>query len=82
MPTIFKRELTIKITRGPCCPACGCDTFDDWNHEPGLKSGTGIVSASGSIKCHACGKFFSITHYADGETHSTMNLRVTRRIAA
>lgn len=65
----------IVISRfGPVCPSCRCDGFDDWHHEPGLKFQGGIVGLTGRIKCHDCGKFFKVTAYLDGETHSTMGL--------
>lgn len=68
-------ELAIAIQAGPECPACGEDGFDDWHLDRGIKTGSYGVSLCGSLKCHGCGKFFSVTHYADGETHSTMNRR-------
>ena len=63
------RELTIRIAPGPCCPRCGEDGFDDWHHEPSLRA-VGITTA-GRLKCHGCGRFFSVRRYLDGETHST-----------
>lgn len=70
-------ELAIKIARGPTCPACGEDGFDDWWHDPRVKSGGGvIVSLRGALTCHGCGKHFHVEQYTDGETHSTMNRRV------
>jgi hypothetical protein len=68
-------DLRIAIALGPECPHCGCDGFDDWWHARTVKSGCGIVSLRGSLRCHACGKFFAVTHYTDGETHSTAQVR-------
>lgn len=61
--------LKIVIAHGPVCPHCGEDGFDDWHHEPSLKV-VGI-SLSGRLKCHGCGKFFSVEQYGDGQVHST-----------
>lgn len=70
------KELTVRICRGPECPACGEDGFDDWHHDPTCRGGGGVVvSLYARLKCHGCGKFFSVTHYVDGITHSTMNRR-------
>ena len=66
-------ELLLKITKGPCCPVCGEDGFDDWHLSPGIRSYHGIIR--GALRCHGCGKFFSITHYPDGETHSSIRAR-------
>ncbi len=65
--------MLIKTASGPECPKCGNAGFDDWNHEPTLKTFSGIIS--GRLKCHGCGRFFSITHYTDGATHSIMKER-------
>ena len=70
-------ETAIKIGRGPWCPACGEDRFDDWWLHGRLRAGDGIVvSLSGSVQCHGCGKHFHIEQYVDGVTHSTMKRRV------
>ena len=58
---------------GPECPGCGERCFDDWWRAPGMKHGSGIVQIRGSLRCHSCGKFFAVTNYNDGETHSVMN---------
>lgn len=65
------RDLKLAIGRGPICPHCRCNTFDDWHHARTLRAGFGIASVEGSLKCHGCGKFFSITVYYDSECHST-----------
>lgn len=62
-------DLKIAIYDGPECPRCGEYRFDDWWHAPGVRQ-RGLL-LSGSLKCHSCGKFFSVTRYSDGETHST-----------
>lgn len=67
--TTPRRELVIAIAHGPKCPHCRTDGFDDWHHEPGLRM-VGIA-LTGRLKCHGCGRFFSVTHYLDGVTHST-----------
>lgn len=69
------RELKIAIAQGPKCPCCGETGFDDWWHDPTLKTGFGIVAITGRLKCHGCGTFFSVEHYHDGETHSFVNSR-------
>jgi hypothetical protein len=68
------KELLIAIRHDPECPACGTWGFDDWHHDPGIKAGVpmGIVALKGRLKCHGCGRFFSITKYTDGECHMTM----------
>lgn len=72
----MRTELAIAIARGPECPACGEDRFDDWHRDPRLKGGDGIVvRLRGALRCHGCGKNFAITQYTDGETHSTMRRR-------
>ena len=63
-------DLRLAIARGPECPACHERGFDDWWHEPGLRSYGGVIA--GKLKCHGCGKFFSVRHYGDGETHCSM----------
>lgn len=65
------RELLLEISRGPKCPHCQLDTFDDWHHANTLKSGFAPVAITGSLRCHGCGKFFHIDHYSDGATHSS-----------
>ena len=66
-------ELRIAIAPGPECPRCHTDGFDDWWHERTVNVGDGgVVSLRGSLRCHWCGLWFSVTHYADGQTHSTM----------
>ena len=74
-----KRELKIRIAPGPCCPHCGEDGFDDWHREPTLRFLSG--SLSGRLKCHGCSKFFSVTHYFDGETHSTAWRKMSADVA-
>lgn len=66
------RRLMLAISpHGPVCPACGQDGFDDWWLGKGMRSGA-AVSIEGRLKCHGCAKFFSVTQYHDGVTHSTM----------
>lgn len=66
--------LKIAISGGPECPHCRLDMFDDWHLEPSLKMSGGLLQ--GRMRCHGCGKFFSITQYSDGETHSTARSKV------
>lgn len=72
-------ELQIAIARNPECPSCHLDTFDDWWLDRTMKHGTYPVSIKGRLKCHGCGKFFSITKYSDGEVHSCMGGRSDKR---
>ena len=65
-------DMLIVAARGPECPKCHEDGFDDWWHEKGLKSCGGTIR--GRLKCHGCGRFFSVSHYADGTTYSTMRV--------
>lgn len=69
-----RAKLLIAIARDPECPNCHTWGFDDWHRHPSMKPGIpfGIVSIKGSLKCHGCGKFFSITKYTDGECHMLM----------
>ncbi len=71
--SIHGKELKIEICRGPRCPHCQCDTFDDWWLDgKRMHKGDGVVvSMRGSIKCHDCGKFFKFEKYVDGEFHNT-----------
>ncbi len=64
------KQLSIEINQGPKCPACQCDTFDDWHHEKTFRKVSWFWS--GRLKCHQCGRFFSIAAYPDGQVHSTM----------
>ena len=67
------RRLHISIGTGPECPACHEWRFDDWHHAKSLRSHGGSVGEiGGSLKCHGCGRFFSVTKYHDGVFHSTM----------
>lgn len=67
------RELQITIAKGPRCPACGCDGFDDWRHDKSCRSGGGVVvDIYAELKCHECGADFEVTHFHDGETHSVI----------
>lgn len=64
-------ERKIAIAQGPKCPNCAEDRFDDWWNDPSTKSGDSLaVSLRACLRCHGCGRFFSVTQYADGETHS------------
>ncbi len=63
------RELKLAIAHGPKCPHCGEGGFDDWWHSRGVRP-CGLM-ITGSLKCHGCGKYFSVAHHADGVTHST-----------
>lgn len=66
--------LLLAIARGPQCPTCHETGFDDWHHERTLRSYAGVIA--GRLKCHGCGRFFSIRHYSDGETHCSMKVAV------
>jgi hypothetical protein len=63
-------ELKIAIAHGPECPNCGEDGFDDWWHDKTTKTGHRPVSLEARLRCHGCGRFFHVTQYGDGETHS------------
>lgn len=66
-------DLQISIARGPQCPACGCDGFDDWWHDKSCRAAGGpVVDLYADLKCHECGSGFEVTRYHDGETHSVM----------
>jgi len=56
----------VRVRPGPVCPSCDLDTFDDWWHDPSFKRGVGLVDIQGRIKCHGCGKFFSVERHHDG----------------
>lgn len=72
-PLTAAKDLLIRIAPGPECPKCLEDGFDDWWHGRTIRSGDGlVVLLKGSLRCHGCGRFFSVTRYVDGETHSTM----------
>ena len=62
----------IWIAEGPTCPRCKTDGFDDWWHDPTTRY-TG-VAIQARLKCHGCGKFFSVTQYPDNVCHSTVGL--------
>lgn len=65
-----ERDLKIAIDRyGPKCPHCQEDGFDDWWHARTIRQRGSLLT--GSLKCHGCGKFFSVSQYSDGETHSS-----------
>jgi transcriptional regulator NrdR family protein len=55
---------------GPVCPNCQEHRFDDWWNEPTLKGSSG--SLRGRLKCHGCGRFFSIMQIMDGSVISTV----------
>ena len=59
---------------GPECPRCHCDGFDDWWHDKTCKAGVLLVAITARLKCHGCGIFFAVTHYTNGETHSSIGL--------
>lgn len=65
-------EPKIAISDGPKCPCCGCDTFDDWWHDPTTRYAGFAIKAR--LKCHSCAKFISVTQYPDNVCHSTVNL--------
>ena len=70
-------DLKIAIAQDPECPNCHESGFDDWWHDPSFRLVTGIsagIPAVGiaTLRCHGCGRFFKVTRYRDGETHSTM----------
>lgn len=67
------KELLVRVSDGPCCPNCGCDTFDDWHLERGLKNVGGVIT--GRLRCHNCSRYFSIRRYSDGEVTSSMTKR-------
>ncbi len=56
----------VRVARGPICPHCDLDTFDDWWNDPSMKPGVGLVHFQGRIKCHGCGKFFRVEKHRDG----------------
>lgn len=67
-------ELIIAIAKGPECPACGNDGFDDWWHDKSCRSAhSPIVDLYAELKCEECGTAFDVARYHDGETHSTAN---------
>lgn len=69
-------ELQITIANGPKCPACGCDSFDDWWHDKSCRSGHSLlVDIYADLKCHGCGSKFEVTRYHGGETHSTIRVK-------
>lgn len=67
----MSRQLKLEISRGPKCPHCQCEGFDDWHLTKGLKASSPLVIIYGALKCHGCGKFFHVDHYNDGMTHSS-----------
>lgn len=65
-------ELKIAIANGPKCPLCGWDGFDDWWHDPSVRSGNSlIVGVYADVRCEECDISFDVTRYHDGETHSS-----------
>ncbi len=52
-------------SHGPKCPNCGCDGFDDWWHEKTIRRGFYPVDLEGSLRCHGCGRFFSVRLFHD-----------------
>lgn len=72
-------EISLAISKhGPVCPCCGAHGFDDWWHEKTIKPSAAplLVDLQGSLKCHSCGKFFSITKYQDGEIHCSVERKI------
>lgn len=66
-------DLRIAIADGPQCPRCRESGFDDWWHDRTVRPGDGlVVSLRGSLRCHGCGRYFGVTSYVDGKTHSVM----------
>lgn len=69
-------DLKIAIGPGPECPSCHEWGFDDWWHDRSIKAPSGpVIALTGSLRCHGCGRFFKVTRYHDGQTHSTMMCR-------
>jgi len=66
-------EWTVAISDGPKCPKSHTEGFDDWWHDPSVRASGGIMR--GRLRCHGCGRFFSVTFYHGGETHSAMRIR-------
>lgn len=64
-PSRVGKDLFVEIGPGPCCPACQNDCFDDWWHAKTIKHGMAGVSIQGSLRCHNCSKFFSVTLYTE-----------------
>jgi hypothetical protein len=65
-------ELIIAIAKGPECPGCGNDGFDDWWHDKSCRSAhSPVVDLYAELKCDECETAFEVTRYQDGETHST-----------
>jgi hypothetical protein len=65
-------ELFVEIARGPCCPICRNDGFDDWWHDKSCRSGHSmLVELCADLRCDECDLTFEVTKYTDGETHST-----------
>jgi hypothetical protein len=71
-------EFKIAIGRGPTCPNCGWDGFDDWWLDKSCRSGHGpVVDIYANLECE-CGSKFEVTRYHDGETHSVSNTPALR----
>lgn len=65
--------MLLAIARGPQCPKCGNDGFDDWHLDKSCRSGGGlVVDIYADLTCE-CGATFEVAHYADGETHSSIS---------
>jgi len=67
--TAPRKELLIAIAPGPECPHCREGGFDDWHHDPSMKASGGVMR--GRLRCHGCGKFFSLTFIHGMDVHST-----------
>lgn len=66
--------MKIAIARGPTCPNCGNDGFDDWWHDSSCRSAhSPVVDLYVDLTCDGCGADFQSTRYHDGETHSTIS---------
>lgn len=69
--------MKIAIAKGPECPNCGWDGFDDWWHDKSCRSDGGpVVDLYANLEC-ACGAKFEVTRYRDGETHSMVRSPVS-----
>lgn len=74
-------EYKVAINDGPECPNCAETGFDDWWHSRTIKPASWPARLQGSLQCHGCGRFFSVTQYSDGKCHSSMGGRVRKRAA-
>jgi len=64
------------VSIGPVCPNCCLDTFDDWWHDPTMKRGVGMIEFEGRLRCHGCGRFFSVAADLNGHVRSAAKVSV------